>query len=56
MAIVLQQVIVGIVALGALAFVVRRVVQAVRPDAEEPACQACAMHESADPPKPSISR
>lgn len=51
-----QQVLVGLVVLGALAFIVRRVVQAVRPDVEQPGCEACAMHESIDPPKASTSR
>jgi hypothetical protein len=46
----LQQVIVGIVVLGAVAFIVRRIVEAVRPKAEAPGCDACAMHESAEPP------
>ena len=54
--IVLQQVVVGIVALGALAFIVRRVVQAARPDVQQPGCEACAMHESPDPPPTSTSR
>lgn len=46
----LQQILVGIVVLGAAAFVVRRLVQAVRPKAEAPGCDACALHESIDPP------
>jgi hypothetical protein len=48
--IVIQQILVGIVVLGAAAFVVRRVVEAVRPKADPPGCDACAMHESAEPP------
>ena len=54
---VLQQILVGIVVLGAAAFVVRRIVDAVRPKADPPGCDACAMHESIDrPPKASTSR
>ncbi len=45
----LQQILVGIVVLGAAAFVVRRIVDAVRPKADPPGCDACAMHESIDP-------
>ena len=53
----LQQILVGIVVLGAAAFVVRRIVDAVRPKADPPGCDACAMHESIDrPPKASTSR
>ena len=52
----LQQILVGIVVLGAAAFVVRRVVDAVRPKADPPGCDGCAMHESIDPPKTSTSR
>ena len=56
-AIVLQQILVGLVVLGAAAFVVRRVVQAVRPDVEQPGCEACAMHEPIErPPSSSTSR
>jgi len=45
-----QQVIVGLVALGAAAFVVRKIVDAVRPASEAPTCDGCAMHESTDRP------
>jgi len=53
---VLQQILVGIAVLGAAAFIVRRVVDAVRPNADPPGCDGCAMHESIDPPKTSTSR
>lgn len=52
----LQLLLVGIVVVGAAAFIVRRVVQAVRPKGDVPGCEACAMHESIDPPKASTSR
>jgi hypothetical protein len=46
---VIQQIIVGLVALGAAGFVVWRIVGAVRPKHEAPGCDACAMHESPAP-------
>ena len=49
MSTVVQQVIVGLVALGAAGFVVWRIIGAVRPKSAAPTCDACAMHESADP-------
>ena len=44
----LQDVLVGLVVLVAAAFVVRRVVLALRPSSPPPGCDACALHDSTD--------
>ena len=49
---VLQEIFVGLVALGAAAFVGWRIYGAVRPKSGAPTCDACAMHDTVDP-KPS---
>jgi hypothetical protein len=46
---VLQQILVGLVALGAAGFVGWRIFGAVRPKSGAPTCDACAMHDTADP-------
>ena len=41
----LQEIAVGCVAFGAAAFVLRRIIQAVRPEPTEPGCEHCAVNE-----------
>ena len=47
----LQEVVVGCVALGAAAFVLRRIIQAVRPEPTEPGCEHCAANEERSTPQ-----
>jgi hypothetical protein len=46
---VLQEILVGLAALGAAAFVGWRIYGAVRPKSGAPTCDACAMHDTVDP-------
>lgn len=50
---VLQELLVGVVALGAAAFVGWRIYGAVRPKSGAPTCDACAMHDTEDAPRAS---
>ncbi len=46
---VMQEILVGLVALGAAAFVGWRIYGAVRSKSGAPTCDACAMHDTPDP-------
>jgi hypothetical protein len=52
MSTMLQQVLVGFVVIGAAGFLVRRIIAALRPQGEAPGCDACALHEAAEPRPP----
>ncbi len=52
MSTMLQQVLVGLVVLGAAGFLVRRIIAALRPHGEAPGCDACALHDAAEPRHP----